>query len=140
MQVVVLLLLLEISLTRVNATALWSMRSLVRRKLATALMVFTTSIHGCRAYEEFGDTSSSVGSVSLNPFASASDIEAARARARLAAAVRATETTEATSSTSEMDEVLKLIPSVKYFKIIADEYSRRSADYDGSANMLMPLM
>lgn len=39
------------------------------------------------------------------------------------------------------DEVLKLIPSYKYFKIIAKEYSSRSSSYkEGDENMMAPFM
>ena len=41
---------------------------------------------------------------------------------------------------NEVDEILDLIPSWKYFKIISQEYSRRSADYTGDDNMLAPLL
>jgi hypothetical protein len=40
-----------------------------------------------------------------------------------------------------IDEVLKLIPSWKYFKIIAKEYSSRSTNYkEGEENLLSPFM
>lgn len=39
------------------------------------------------------------------------------------------------------DEVLKLIPSYKYFKIIAKEYSSRSSSYkEGDENLMAPFM
>ena len=40
-----------------------------------------------------------------------------------------------------IDEVLKLIPSWKYFKIIAKEYSSRSSSYkEGEENLIAPFM
>lgn len=118
----------------------------VRRGAAAAALIaaLSSSAPGAHAYEafneDFGDVSTSRGSVSLNPFASQKDLEEARARVRTAATANPPAQESSTSSTSEIDEVLRLIPSVKYFKIIADQYSQRSADYDGSTNLFMPLM
>ena len=40
-----------------------------------------------------------------------------------------------------VEEVLKLIPSWKYFKIIAKEYSSRSTNYkEGEENLMSPFM
>ena len=40
-----------------------------------------------------------------------------------------------------IEEVLKLIPSWKYFKIIAKEYSSRSTNYkEGEENLMAPFM
>jgi len=40
-----------------------------------------------------------------------------------------------------VEEVLKLIPSWKYFKIIAKEYSSRSSTYkEGNENLMSPFM
>ena len=119
----------------------WNLR-LARKgaAVALALTVLSTTAGAYEAFnEDFGDVSTSRGSVSLNPFASQKDLAEARSRARIAAAAAAAKPA-AKASTSEIDEVLRLIPSVKYFKIIADQYSQRSADYDGSTNLLMPLM
>lgn len=46
-----------------------------------------------------------------------------------------------TKQVESVDEVLKLIPSWKYFKIISKEYSSRSLNYkEGEENLLSPFM
>ena len=125
----------------------WSLR-LARKVtgsgLALALTVLSAGNLPVGAYEafneDFGDVSTSRGSVSMNPFASQKDLAEGRSRARIAAAAAEAKPATEAASTSEIDEVLRLIPSVKYFKIIADQYSQRSADYDGSTNLLTPLL
>lgn len=87
--------------------------------------------------EDFGNTQSSAGSVNLNPFASAQDIEASRAKVRQALVDKEK---RAVGPKSDLDLLLEQIPSWKYYKIIGEEYSKRSAGYDGKENLLMPLM
>ena len=95
--------------------------------------------------EYFGDTTSSVGSISLNIFSSPAEREIDRrlALTKIPLAVDSKSPSgeaAGTPSPSDFDKVLKLIPSWKYYKIIANEYSRRSTDYTGEENLLAPLL
>lgn len=102
--------------------------------------------------ENFGDTTISAGSINLNPFASAADLDLSRrtVQQRLKATSQSLSDPIPTSSQpppsptspiSPIEETLRLIPSWKYYKLIATEYSKRSADFaPGSENLFMPLM
>lgn len=125
----------------------WRAVPLVRRLLSSAFvpLLLASSLAGPQpalSYEafaeDFGNTQSSAGSISLNPFASAEDIEASRAKVRKALQEKAM---RPDGPKSDMDLLLEQIPSWKYYKIISEEYAKRGAGYDGKKeNLLMPLM
>lgn len=92
------------------------------------------------ADEYFGDTSTSVGSINLNifnsPEAQAKKRELAKQRAAMAQSAEKSSEKDLT----EFGQVLELIPSWKYYKIISQEYSKRSSGYSGEVNLLAPLL
>jgi len=92
--------------------------------------------------EYFGDTQSSVGSINFNPFASSTDIEESRSRVQLKLTEMKT-FPRAGEDVTDLDSLLNLIPSWKYYKVIANEYSKRSSAYKGPddiSTLLMPFM
>ena len=44
------------------------------------------------------------------------------------------------STGNPMSDIVKLIPSLKYYNIIANEYSSRSTDFKGESNGFAPLL
>lgn len=133
------LLLLFIALAQTEG---WRGRLMMKKACAVVIMASTLAGPGpALAYEafaeDFGNTQSSAGSINLNPFASAQDIEASRAKVRQALV---DQEKKAAGPKSDLDLLLEQIPSWKYYKIIGQEYSKRSAGYDGKENLLMPLM
>ena len=128
-----------------NARLIWagrvcSLRSVAQRTIAVALVSIPLVTCASGAFdEEFGDTRSSVGSISLNPFVSKENFVEAQRKAQRAAAELEVKPASGTTQ-SPIEQVLNQIPSYKYYKIIGAEYSKRSAGFDGSVNPLMPLM
>jgi hypothetical protein len=127
-----------------NARHIWagrvgSLRSVAQRTIAVALVSIPLVSCASGAFdEEFGDTRSSVGSISLNPFVSKEKLVEAQRKAQRAAELEVKSASGTTQS--PIEQVLNQIPSYKYYKIIGAEYSKRSAGFDGSVNPLMPLM
>lgn len=141
MQLVIVqfLLVLFAYARHIRAGRVWSLRSVAQRTIAVALVSIPLVSCASGAFdEEFGDTRSSVGSISLNPFVSKEKLVEAQRKAQRAAELEVKSASGTTQS--PIEQVLNQIPSYKYYKIIGAEYSKRSAGFDGSVNPLMPLM
>jgi len=141
MQLVIVqfLLVLFANARHIWAGRVWSLRSVAQRTIAVALVSIPLVSCASGAFdEEFGDTRSSVGSISLNPFVSKEKLVEAQRKAQRAAELEVKSASGTTQS--PIEQVLNQIPSYKYYKIIGAEYSKRSAGFDGSVNPLMPLM
>ena len=123
---------------RTRGACCWSV---AKRSIAVAALVSIPLVADASGAfdEEFGDTRSSVGSISLNPFVSKEDLAEAQQKAQRAAAELQVDSASGTAP-NPIERVLNQIPSYKYYKIIGAEYSKRSAGFDGSVNPLMPLM
>lgn len=86
--------------------------------------------------EYFGDTTTSVGSININIFAPGNAGSDASSTSR----VERPSLEELLEPKNEIDKLLNNIPSWKYYKIISQEYSRRSSDFNGEVNFLAPLL
>ena len=89
--------------------------------------------------EYFGDTSTSVGSIDFNIFRSQSSIERQKQEVKEKLRQRNQQLNDK-QEMNEFDKLLDLVPSWKYYKLISDEYSKRSTQYSGEANLLAPLL
>lgn len=116
---------------------------LSHKHVAVSLLAGTFWLSTCSngyASEYFGDTSSSVGSIDFNIFRSQSSID--DSRPQIMKKLREAEklSMKEDGEINEVEKILNFIPSWKYYKIISNEYSKRSAGYNGEANLLAPLL
>lgn len=115
-----------------------------KKFMVAGLLVSSLSSNPLSAYagiddENFGDTSSSVGSIDFNIFRSQRSVEESKLKVQEKLMTIQSQS-GIQGSENDFDKVLSLIPSWKYYKIISNEYSKRSTGYTGEPNLLAPLL